>query len=112
MRTPRCARAPAGTRSARMRRSMIRVPVAEDEERALSAGARIADYRVERLIGAGGMGWVYRVRGVLDDRAAALKLLRRDQLRVDSSLDRMLREASILATVAHPGVPRFHACGV
>jgi serine/threonine-protein kinase len=91
---------------------MIPARAVEPEERALDPGTMVGGYRIERLIGAGGMGWVYGARSVLDDRVAALKLLRRDQLRIEGGLDRMLREASILASVAHPGVPRFYACGL
>jgi eukaryotic-like serine/threonine-protein kinase len=78
----------------------------------LHAGHMISAYRVERLLGMGGMGWVYRARHELTARSVALKILREDQLAYDRSIDRMMREASILASVSHPGIPRFFECGV
>ena len=83
-----------------------------DDEHALAAGEQVGAYRVAQLLGSGGMGWVYRATNVLDGRVAALKLLRRDQLRVERGVDRMMREASILASIPHPGVPRFFECGL
>lgn len=78
----------------------------------LHAGHLISAYRIEQLVGMGGMGWVYRARHELTARSAALKILREDQLACDRSVDRMMREATILASVAHPGLPRFYECGL
>jgi serine/threonine protein kinase len=78
----------------------------------LHAGHLISAYRIERLVGMGGMGWVYRARHEVTARLVALKILREDQLALDRSVDRMMREASILASVSHPGLPRFFECGL
>jgi len=72
----------------------------------------VSAYRIERLLGTGGMGWVFRARHMLDDRVVALKVLREDQLRQERAIDRMMREAAILATVSHGGIPRFYECGL
>jgi eukaryotic-like serine/threonine-protein kinase len=72
----------------------------------------VSAYRIERLLGTGGMGSVYRARHVVDDRVAAVKVLREDQLRLDRAVDRMMREATILATVAHAGIPALYECGL
>ena len=72
----------------------------------------VSAYRVERMLGAGGMGRVYRARHVMDDRVVALKVLREDQLDQERAIDRMMREATILATVGHAGIPGFHECGL
>ncbi|MBA2539561.1 MAG: serine/threonine protein kinase [Deltaproteobacteria bacterium] len=69
-------------------------------------------YRIESQLGYGGMGWVFRARHELDGHVVALKVLRDDQLTVERSIDRMMREASILASVEHDGVPRFYECGM
>jgi serine/threonine protein kinase len=58
------------------------------------------------------MGWVYRAHHVVDDRVTALKVLREDQVDQVRAVDRMMREASILATVGHPGIPVLHECGL
>jgi serine/threonine-protein kinase len=78
----------------------------------LRAGHLISAYRIEKLVGMGGMGWVYHARHELTARSVALKILREDQLAFDRSIDRMMREASILASVSHAGIPRFFECGI
>ena len=72
----------------------------------------VGAYRVERAIGSGGMGWVYRAHHVLESRTVALKIMREDQLRQDRAVDRMMREALVLATVGHPGIPQLYECGL
>ncbi|HEY5924643.1 MAG TPA: serine/threonine-protein kinase, partial [Kofleriaceae bacterium] len=69
-------------------------------------------YRIERHVGTGGMGWVFRARHAIDDRVVALKVLREDQLRQERATDRMMREAAILASVSHGGMPQFFECGL
>ena len=76
------------------------------------AGDVIGAYRVEGVVGSGGMGTVYRARHALSERVVALKVQRKDAQRDARVRDRMLREAQILATLPHPGVPRFHEVGL
>lgn len=64
------------------------------------------------MLGSGGMGWVFDATHVLDGQRVALKLLRDDQLAIDRSVDRMMREASILASIRHAGMPRLFECGL
>ncbi|MFT3698022.1 MAG: serine/threonine-protein kinase [Kofleriaceae bacterium] len=75
-------------------------------------GDVIGAYRVDSVIGSGGMGWVYRARHALSERVVALKVQRSDAQTNARARDRMLREAQILATLTHPGVPRFHEVGL
>ncbi len=75
-------------------------------------GDLVSAYRVHSVIGSGGMGWVYRARHLLTERVVALKILREDQLGQDRAIDRMMREATILASVNHPGLPTFYECGL
>jgi len=92
--------------------SQVKHAVHERPEGPLRTGALVSAYRIERLVGHGGMGWVYRARHLLSEHLVALKVLREDQLRQDRAIDRMMREAQILATVPHGGIPRFHECGL
>jgi eukaryotic-like serine/threonine-protein kinase len=95
--------------------SQVELPPAPDHDfqsGPLRAGYLISAYRIERLLGMGGMGWVYRARHEITARSVALKILREDQLAFDRSIDRMMREATILASVSHPGIPRFYECGM
>ncbi|HEV7558438.1 MAG TPA: serine/threonine-protein kinase [Kofleriaceae bacterium] len=77
-----------------------------------SVGDLISAYRIEHVIGCGGMGWVYGARHVLSEREVALKVLRVEQLQYERARDRMMREAAILASLSHPGIPRFYECGL
>ena len=87
--------------------------VADDRhESTLAVGDRVSAFQIEGVIGVGGMGWVYRARHVLDEHVVALKVLREDQLALERSVERMMREAAILASVGHDGIPRFYECGV
>ena len=87
-------------------------PAQEVRGQALRTGAMVSAYRVEQLLGTGGMGRVYRARHVVDGSVVALKVLREDQLSQERGVDRMMREAQILATVPHGGIPRLHECGL
>ena len=75
-------------------------------------GELIGAWRMEAVVGRGGMGTVYRARHALDERVVALKVQRRDAAVNTRARERMIREAHILATVAHAGVPRFFEAGV
>ncbi len=90
------------------------VPAPSDErvEGALPPGQRVGAYQLERLVGTGGMGWVYQARHAYSARSAAIKVMREDQLTHDRAVDRMMREAAILASVGHAGIPRFYECGL
>jgi eukaryotic-like serine/threonine-protein kinase len=92
--------------------SSAKSPPDERVEPTIRAGDRISSYRIDRMVGTGGMGWVYRAIHALDGRIVALKVLREDQVGLDRAVDRMMREASILASLSHAGVPRFYECGM
>jgi tRNA A-37 threonylcarbamoyl transferase component Bud32 len=73
-------------------------------------GARIAGYRIEQLIGRGGMAVVYRATDVRLDRMVALKILNPELARNDSFRQRFIRESRAGAAVDHPHViPVFEA---
>lgn len=59
-------------------------------------------YRIERSVGAGGMGAVYEVTRLADGRRLALKVL--TEARDGSAVARFAREAQIVAEIAHPNV--------
>ncbi len=87
-------------------------PVGEtvaDAEDAL-AGVLVGPYRIEKRIGRGGMGDVYRARRAdgLFERAVALKVVRADS---DAVLDRFYAERRILGTLEHPGIARLIGAG-
>ncbi len=73
----------------------------------LSVGHVIAErYRVEALIGKGGMGNVYRVRHVHTDEELALKLLHPDVLKNEEAVERFRREARAPAKIVSDHIAR------
>ncbi len=69
----------------------------------LSQGDRVGDYRVEGVLGRGGMARVYRAVGP-DGQEVALKLILTDLLTEDVFRRRFELESSIAERVTHPNV--------
>jgi predicted Ser/Thr protein kinase len=65
-------------------------------------------YRVERLLGKGGMGTVFKAFDPTLGRYVALKFLHRND---DDQAERFLREARAQARIAHPHVCQVHEVG-
>ena len=61
-------------------------------------------YLVEALIGAGGMGQVYRASNVRLGKLLAVKVLSREQLDGDETVQRFHREAKIATDLGHPHI--------
>ncbi|MCB9739375.1 MAG: serine/threonine protein kinase [Deltaproteobacteria bacterium] len=75
-------------------------------------GTRVDDrYVLERRIGIGGMGTVWRARDELTGRKVALKLLNERYAAHAASAQRFLREARLMRKVNHPGVVSLHRFG-
>ena len=67
-------------------------------------------YQVLERIAQGGMGTVYKARDLLFDRLVALKVLNA-ALRSSEGVERLAREARILAALDHPGIIPVHDLG-
>jgi len=65
---------------------------------------RIGDYEILGVLGAGGMGKVYKVRNVLTERIEAMKILLPDLAGQKELADRFLREIKLLAGLSHPNI--------
>src|SRR5262245_27879540 len=61
-------------------------------------------YQVEALLGAGGMGVVYRARHQIMERTVALKVIHRKLTEKPSAVERFRREVKAVATLAHPNI--------
>jgi serine/threonine protein kinase len=68
--------------------------------------ASIGEYRVMELIGAGGMGAVYKAVHTHLGRVLAIKVLS-PELADGEALQRFYSEASIQASLKHPGVAEY-----
>jgi Tol biopolymer transport system component len=71
-------------------------------------GQRIAHYRVQEKIGAGGMGEVYRAQDTRLCRDVALKVLPELFARDAERMARFEREAKVLASLNHPNIASIY----
>ncbi len=77
---------------------------------ALGEGARFGDYRIESVLGKGGMGSVYVAQDTRLDRQVALKVLSAEMADDPGFRDRFVAESRIAASLDHPNiVPVFEA---
>src|SRR5882672_2876096 len=74
----------------------------------LEPGTAVGPYRVEALLGAGGMGEVYRARDTKLNRDIALKVLQESLTRDPDRLARFTREANVLASLNHPNIAAIY----
>src|SRR5229473_1804901 len=74
----------------------------------LSVGTRLGPYEIVALIGAGGMGEVYRARDTKLDRDVAIKVLPAALAQHPDRLARFEREAKVLASLNHPNIAIIH----
>ena len=75
------------------------------------AGTQISHYRVESLLGAGGMGEVYLAHDLSLDRAVALKVLPGTLAGDASRSRRLIQEAQTASAINHPNVCVIHEVG-
>ena len=72
---------------------------------------RIADFRVLKLLGSGGMGSVYLGRQRHPDREAAVKVMKLG-LATPAALQRFEFEVETLARLNHPGIAELYEAGI
>jgi serine/threonine protein kinase len=78
----------------------------------LAPGTRLGPYEILALIGAGGMGEVYRARDARLNRDVAIKILPDSVAREPASRARFEREAQAVAALSHPNVLAVFDTGV
>src|ERR1700694_3964646 len=77
----------------------------------LAPGTKLGPYEIVALLGAGGMGEVYRARDTRLDRDVAIKVLPAN-LSADPSLrQRLEREARAVSKLSHPHICTLHDIG-
>jgi ABC-type branched-subunit amino acid transport system substrate-binding protein/DNA-binding beta-propeller fold protein YncE len=79
--------------------------------RAIGPGSTFAGYRVESLVGRGGMGVVYLATDLSLERPVALKLIAPELARDERFRARFLKEPRLAAALEHPHVIPIHAAG-
>ena len=68
-------------------------------------------YRLDELLGEGGVGKVYLARDLLLDTNVAVKILRQDFIRNEGVLQALKDEARICMRLTHPNIVRFYDFG-
>jgi eukaryotic-like serine/threonine-protein kinase len=76
-----------------------------DDGAPLAPGAELGPYRIEKLIGAGGMGRVYRARDTRLNRTVAIKISKQ------GFGERFEREARAVAALNHPHICQLYDVG-
>ena len=77
----------------------------------LTPGTRLGPYEITDVVGAGGMGEVYRARDTRLDRDVAIKVLPDTFAADPDRLSRFEREARAVAALSHPGILAIHDFG-
>jgi hypothetical protein len=72
--------------------------------RQFAEARQLGQYRLGRLLGAGGMGEVYLAEHLLLKRPCALKLIRPGEATDPRALERFEREVRLTATLSHPNI--------
>ena len=76
-----------------------------------ASGATFAGYRIESVVGRGGMGVVYRATDVRLERPVALKLVAPELAEDELFRRRFLREPKLAAALDHPNVVPIYEAG-
>jgi serine/threonine protein kinase len=74
-------------------------------------GRQLGAYQLERFVGGGGMGAVFRALDTTLDRVVAVKVLSRQQSGDEEMLRRFRNEAQSAARLDHENIGRVHAVG-
>src|SRR5262245_11735907 len=74
-------------------------------------GTQLLDYRIEAVLGRGGMGVVYLAQDLGLRRKVALKLLAPELAEDERFRERFLRESELAASIDHPNVIPIYAAG-
>ena len=74
-------------------------------------GTELAGYRIESLLGWGGMSVVYVAEDLRLKRRVALKLLAARLADDDAFRDRFLRESELAASIDHPNIVPIYEAG-
>jgi serine/threonine protein kinase/Tol biopolymer transport system component len=77
----------------------------------VTPGTRLGPYEIVSLVGAGGMGEVYRARDTRLDRDVAVKVLPENVSHDPDRLARFARETKAVAALSHPNILAIHDVG-
>jgi len=74
----------------------------------VAQGDVLGNYRIEKMLGDGGMGQVFKARHLKLDREVAIKLLKPQQAQSDALVERFFREARAVNRIKHEHIIEIH----
>src|SRR6266567_4262982 len=77
----------------------------------LASGVKLGPYEIQSLLGAGGMGEVYRARDTRLDRSVAIKILPTHLAEDQQARQRFERDARTISSLNHPNICVLHDVG-
>jgi len=77
----------------------------------LPGGSRLGPYRIERVLGEGGMGFVYEATHEALKRRTAIKMLRPELAKIEQIVTRFLNEAKAVNLIDHQNVVNVYDYG-
>ena len=89
---------------ARIRRASASLAISSRAPVTFERGTAIGPYQIQSVLGAGGMGEVYRARDARLARDVALKILPDTFAGDGDRIARFQREAQVLAALSHPNI--------
>lgn len=97
------------------RQPLPRLPIGREESpletRGLLEGEQLGQFLLEKFVGGGGMGVVFRALDTTLNRQVAVKVLSRDQSADEETLRRFRNEAQSAARLNHENIARVHYVG-
>src|SRR5258706_449171 len=97
------------------REPLPRLPIGREdsplETRGLLEGEQLGQFLLEKFVGGGGMGVVFRALDTTLNRQVAVKVLSRDQSADEETLRRFRNEAQSAARLNHENIARVHYVG-
>src|SRR5689334_23417979 len=77
----------------------------------LATGTRLGSFEIRELIGAGGMGEVYKAHDKRLDRFVAIKILPAEQVADPRRKQRLIQEAKAASGLSHPNIVHIYEVG-
>ena len=77
----------------------------------LTSGTKLGPYEIQSVLGAGGMGEVYRARDTRLNRTVAIKILAKDLAETPEVRQRFEREARAVSSLNHPHICALYDVG-
>jgi eukaryotic-like serine/threonine-protein kinase len=75
-----------------------------EEEDIARLGTSVGNYRLDKILGRGGMGTVYSGKHIYINKAVAVKILHPQFARYQEAIHRFLREARAASAINHPNI--------